>query len=257
MNQIFDAAAINYDADFSYSLIGKAQRMQTWKHLLPLLNSNSAVLEINCGTGVDAVYIAPKVKAILATDVSTAMLAEVQKKKTAGQLNNCTFAVLDAKALDTLIEKDFDLLFSNFGGLNCLSPQELQKFSDDAFSKLKPGGHLCLIFIAKKCLWEQIYFRFRQKNNRGRRTLNGGTPTTIAGVSFLTHYYSVEELKQRFARFQFIKAAPIGLFVPPGFLEKKISKPILAFLKGLDNLFMRVQASANYGDHVLVVFKKN
>ena len=257
MNQIFDAAAVNYDADFSYSLIGKAQRKQTWKYLLPLLNSNCNVLEINCGTGVDAAFIAPKVKTILATDISTAMLAEAQKKKITGQLNNCSFAGLDAKALDTLIEKDFDLLFSNFGGLNCLSPQELQKFSDDAFSKLKPGGHLCLVFIAKKCMWERIYFRFRQTTNRGRRTRSGGTPTTIDGASFLTHYYSVEQLKQWFNQFQFIKAAPIGLFVPPGFLEKKISKPVLAILKGLDNLFIRVQAAADYGDHVFVLFKKN
>jgi ubiquinone/menaquinone biosynthesis C-methylase UbiE len=256
MKQIFDATALNYDADFSNSLIGKAQRKQTWKHLLPLLNSKATVLEINCGTGVDAVYIAPKVKTILATDISTAMLAEVEKKKTALQLNNCTIAVLDVRALDALIEKDYDLIFSNFGGLNCLSPQELQKFSADAFSKLKPGGNLCLVFIAKKCMWERIFFRFRQTTNRGRRTLIGGTPTIIAGASFLTHYYSVEELKRSFTHFQFIKAAPIGLFVPPGFLEKKINKPLLAVLSALDKVFTRFKGTADYGDHVLVLFQK-
>lgn len=256
MSEIFDAAAANYDAEFSYTLIGQAQRMQVWKHLLPLLNSKSAVLEINCGTGVDAVYMSPRVKSIVATDISMAMLAEVEKKKLRLQLSNCNCAYLNANQLGTLPEKDFDVIFSNFGGLNCLSPQELQTFANEVHTKLKPGGHLCLVFIAKKCIMERIYFSFRQTTNKGRRLQKGGTPTTISGISFLTHYYSVAELLQVFSRFHFVKAAAIGLFVPPGFLEKKVNKPILTVLTALDKLFTRFQGTADYGDHVLVVFQK-
>lgn len=254
--QIFDATAANYDADFSYTSIGKTQREQVWKHLLPLLKARPRVLELNCGTGVDAVYMAPYVQLVLATDISTAMLAEVEKKKNAHHLKNCSTSCVDVNNLDALVEKDFDLLFSNFGGLNCLSPQQLQKFSENAFSKLKPGGYLCLVFISKKCLWERIYFKFYNTKNKGRRLLPGGTPTTITGNSFLTYYYSVNELQQIFNPFHFTKAAPIGLFVPPGFLEKKINRPILAILKGLDGLFTRFQSAADYGDHVLVLFQK-
>lgn len=257
MNQIFDAAAANYDADFTYSPVGKAQRNQVWKYLLPLLHANAAVLEVNCGTGADAVFIAPKVKTLLATDISRAMLAEVEKKKTAVPLTNCNITQLDVTKLEALNGKGFDLLFSNFGGLNCLSPEQLQKFSADSFAKLTTGGYLCLVFIAKKCFWERIYFSFRQTINRGRRLRSGGTPTTIDGLSFLTHYYSVEELKHTFSQFQFIQAAPIGLFVPPGFLNNKMNTPILSILKGLDKLFTRWQFAADYGDHVLVLFKKN
>ena len=256
MTKAFDSVASSYDEDFSTTRIGQTQRKQVWKQLLPLLSKTKKVIEVSCGTGVDAAFMADKVASILASDISEAMLAEAEKKKEKQQLNNCTFICLDAANLQLQNQPSFDLLFSNFGGLNCLSPTQLQHFARQSYALLNANADVCLVFIAKKCVWERIYFLFRHTKNRGRRLLQGGTPTNIGGQSFLTHYYSVKELKQIFENYQFVKASPIGLFVPPGFLNNKMPSLLLRFLNWLDKGFSNSEHAADYADHLLIHFRK-
>ncbi len=256
MTKAFDSVAATYDIDFSNTRIGLAQRRQVWKQLLPLLSKTKNVFEVSCGTGVDAAFMASKVKSIVATDISEAMLLEANKKKEKLQLSNCTFMCLDAANLHLPGEQSFDLLFSNFGGLNCLSPSQLKHFAQQSYSLLNQDAELCLVFIAKRCVWERFYFLFRHTKNRGRRLVHGGTPTTIGEQNFLTHYYSVQELKLIFENYQFVKAAPIGLFVPPGFLEKRTPNFLLRFFNWLDARFFNSESAADYGDHLIIRFRK-
>ena len=56
----FDIASTQYDAIFTFSNIGKAQRGMVFKYLNPLINQSKklSVLELNCGTGEDAIRFA-------------------------------------------------------------------------------------------------------------------------------------------------------------------------------------------------------
>ena len=74
----FDTLAETYDADFSSSAIGLMQRKRVWKWLVPLLNESGRslnILEINCGTGEDAIRLASMGHRVIATDASAAMIA--------------------------------------------------------------------------------------------------------------------------------------------------------------------------------------
>ncbi|MFN8447316.1 MAG: class I SAM-dependent methyltransferase [Anaerolineae bacterium] len=76
------------------------------------------ILELGCGTGEDALYLAGRGVRVTATDASPAMLA-VARAKTADQ--PLVFVQpLDLNALPADFPA-FDGVFANFGVLNCLT----------------------------------------------------------------------------------------------------------------------------------------
>jgi ubiquinone/menaquinone biosynthesis C-methylase UbiE len=151
----FDHTAHNYDQDFTSSPIGKVQRDLVFKSLEScfLISNQTKVLEINCGTGEDALHFGELGANVLATDISEKMV-NVARQKTA-DLDNVSCQVLDINALAEFEpDKKFDLIFSNFGGLNCLSETELLSFFKNATQKLEKDGVLALVIMPNFCLWE-------------------------------------------------------------------------------------------------------
>src|SRR6202789_3270891 len=70
----FDAVADRYDQSFTASRIGQAQRASVWKELGKTFRSGDRVLEIGCGTGVDACFLAERGVKVVACDSSPAMV---------------------------------------------------------------------------------------------------------------------------------------------------------------------------------------
>src|SRR4051812_402376 len=70
----FDNYAQTYDEGFTFSEVGLKQRAAVWRSLFPFLKPHMRVLEINCGTGHDAIEISKRVKSIKATDISPEMI---------------------------------------------------------------------------------------------------------------------------------------------------------------------------------------
>ena len=71
-----DHIASTYDASFTRTPIGQLQRKQVWTYLekITLELKGLDILELNCGTGEDAVLFSEKGFYIVATDVSEEML---------------------------------------------------------------------------------------------------------------------------------------------------------------------------------------
>ncbi len=80
----FNVLAGTYDTAFTESLIGQAQRRVSYKWLQPLLAGKPGMqlLEINCGTGADACWIASQGHSVVATDGSPAMIDKARQKTT-------------------------------------------------------------------------------------------------------------------------------------------------------------------------------
>ena len=158
----FDHIASSYDSSFTRTPIGQLQRKQVWSYLekittqLPGLD----ILELNCGTGEDAVLFSEKGFNIVATDVSEEMLKVTQEKvQQYSMQRKISSHYLDLDSFDdTLFQKKFDLVFSNFGGLNCINPEALQKLFDKIPSILSPEGRFVAVIMPKFCLWESVYF---------------------------------------------------------------------------------------------------
>ena len=70
----FDKLASNYDEAFSESPLGKALRAAVWRRIEPHLRPDGSVLELGCGTGVDALRLAEAGMKVVAVDASERMV---------------------------------------------------------------------------------------------------------------------------------------------------------------------------------------
>ena len=101
-------------------------------HVLKYLYPQSDILELNSGTGEDAIFFAKLGHHINATDISQGMQNIVKQKVENNNLqNNISTELCSFTELEKLQNKGpYDLIFSNFAGLNCTDklPQVLSSF---------------------------------------------------------------------------------------------------------------------------------
>src|ERR1700722_6109350 len=76
----FDHLAEDYDQIFTNSLIGRAQRNAVWKVLTETFSQNDNILELNCGTGEDAIFLAGSGISVLACDASRQMIVRAKER---------------------------------------------------------------------------------------------------------------------------------------------------------------------------------
>jgi len=258
MHSDFDIAALSYDATFTNSTIGKAQRKQVQKHLKDLLcmKSKKQILELNCGTGEDASYFEKLGHEITATDISNEML-KIAKQKSKNSKSE--FKILDIKKIKQIEnDKTFDLIFSNFGGFNCLSKKEITTFFSSVKNILQQNGKLVLVIMPKNTIWEKIYFFFKGDFTKvKRRNTTNAIKANVDGVSVKTWYFNPNEIKNIAYGFSVIKIKPIGLFVPPSYLQNSFlgNKIVISVLQKLDHIF-ELSFLSKYADHYYIEFQK-
>ena len=260
LRQVFNSYADYYDDHFTRSVIGKAQRSQVWRILKLYIRRKLNILEINCGTGEDALRLASLRHRVLATDISDKMI-KICKQKQGFTLPDLVFIRSAFQELDQrVIEGSFDLIFSNFGGLNCLSPEDTKTMIPVFFNLLKPGGRLFLVYMSPNCQWEKFYYWLKRKPSLTlRRHMEGSAKVRIGGFYLDIWYYSPRSLEKLYAPyFLYEKIYPIGLFVPPTFLEHYFikHKRILRLLEWVDKV-LGFPGLARFSDHFAVVFKKH
>lgn len=253
----FDEYASEYDAHFTFSHIGKLQRARVWYYMQDALIVPKNILEINCGTGYDAMELAKQGHTVTATDASGKMIevAKARKKdgavKTKPYFEQAKFSELKEK----LQGQKFDLIFSNFGGLNCIDAVELKKLSADLAELLTSNGKMVFVIMARKCGWERLYFTLKgNKTRANRRRSKNGVQTMISTSTFNTWYYSPQEVEHIFEEHFSMEAVyPVGLFIPPSYLEAYFAKypTQLKVLAVLENLFATSMLS-NYADHFVI-----
>ncbi len=260
----FDAAAIDYDTDFTYSEIGKMQRACVYTFLEKNILSATpiSILEINCGTGEDAIWLANKGNLVVATDGSSNMIEVARKKIPVLNMGSVSFEQAAFSELKSKYKhKKFDLLFSNFGGLNCVSEMELKNLFYDFSNMLSPNGKLVLVIMGRKCLWERFYFLLKGKNQSAfRRSSRTAVPAHLGqNVMQATYYYSPTEIKKMIPNTLLYKTSkPIGIAIPPSYLEPffKTKKTFLKLLEAKEKLLNNFSFLSNYADHYLIYFEK-
>lgn len=253
----FDSASSKYDAEFTFSNIGKAQRRMVFKYLNPIIHQDKklSILELNCGTGEDAIQFSKLGHHVIATDISEGMI-NVAKAKS----KNVSFRIQDINTLhEKSFETKFDVIFSNFGGFNCLSTTEIETFFKTASRLLHPNGKIVLVIMPKHCLWEKLYFSLKGDfKNAKRRQSTASVFANVEGIKVKTWYYNPEDILQRSkSSFKKENIKPIGFAIPPSYLEKSFlsKQPFLSILKSVDTI-MTGSFWSKYADHFLIELTK-
>lgn len=257
MEASFDKAAPQYDAVFTNSEIGKMQRKLVYNELSKHLVSVKNILEINCGTGEDALWLAQQNFKITATDISPKMIEVAKSKKI---FDNLDFQTADIKTIDSTFNgKQFDLIFSNFGGLNCLSKPELGQFLTNSKNILSEKGILALVIMPKNTLWEQFYFLLKFRFSEIFRRKKAFANANVDGEKVPTYYYNPKDIVNLAENdFERVAQKPIGFFVPPSYLESFFGnkKGFLRVLNSMEKAVSNVALLSKHADHYIIILQK-
>jgi hypothetical protein len=261
----FDTLAKTYDADFTTSQIGRLQRKRVWKYLLPLLNERGRslnIMEINCGTGDDALRPASMGHNVIATDASTDMIEMANEKigRATGPITGVQFCTCSFDQLrNNFTGQKFDLVFSNFGGLNCIDKKALRDLRDELGSLLQTDGKLFFVVMGRCCVSEIMHFGIRGKLKTAFRRFRQTVDFSISGNSMPVYYHSPAAMEGLFRpAFKLLQKWPVGLFIPPSYLENRFSGDgkKLQRLERKEEKFGSSSLAA-FADHYCAIFKRS
>ncbi|HEY2649914.1 MAG TPA: class I SAM-dependent methyltransferase [Puia sp.] len=197
------------------------KRERVRQFLLKYLVPGSRVLELNAGTGDDAIFLAKQGHYVHATDISTGMQAKLREKLAVHNMDALvTQELCSFTSLETLsCQGPYDCIFSNFAGLNCTG--DLKKVLTSFDSLLKPDGFVVLVVLPRFCLWETMFMLKGKFKTATRRFFSSGGRKARIGVDFFTcWYYSPGFIRRNLKeKFEFKELEGLCTMVPPSYIE--------------------------------------
>ena len=256
----FDHIATTYDSVFARTAIGQLQRKHVWRYLEKILPELEGLemLELNSGAGEDALMLSEKGFNIIAADVSAEMLKVTQQKAEKYSMQGRIGShYLDLESIgETLFDKKFDLIFSNFGGLNCITPEALQKLLEKIPSLLNPNGRFVGVIMPKFCLWESLYYLSKFKFSKMfRRYTSDEVISSLDGTTLRTWFYSPSQIREWAApHFEVVRTQPVGIALPPSYLDSFFvrRKKFLISLHKLEKKINRHSICSGIADHYVI-----
>lgn len=256
----FDHIASSYESIFSRSASSKLQRRQVWNYLEKVFPElyGLEMLELNCGSGEEALMFTDKGYNIVATDLSSEMQKVTQEKVGNYSWNNrISPQYLDLDSFDeSLFNKKYDLIFSNFGGLNSINPESLQQLFQRLPLLLKPGGRFVSIVMPKFCLWESLYFMLKFQFRRAfRRWTSREVIVSLHGSISKIWFYNPVQLKAwAKSNFSIICTKPVGIVLPPTNLDSFFfrKKKLLISLNKLERKIDNYSLYSGIADHYII-----
>ncbi|QDK81069.1 class I SAM-dependent methyltransferase [Spirosoma sp. KCTC 42546] len=257
----FDTQSIIFDNLYADNSIIDYKRARTRSHLEKYLIKESKLLELNAGTGQDAVYFALQGHRVHATDISDGMLSQLAKKIVEKNLSkSISYEKLSFDKLSSLQNRGpYDAIFSNFGGLNCTD--RLDNVLDSFAPLLKPEGTATLVIMPPFCFWEFMMLIKGNFRLAFRRLFaKKGASAHIEGVYFSCWYYWPSFIINRLnTKFKMVELVGLCTIVPPSYLEKFPQKysTLYNLLINLENKLKNRSPFKYIGDYYIITLKKN
>jgi SAM-dependent methyltransferase len=259
----FEELAPTYDVRFGENPIARRLRSVVWDTLFSRLGTPATVVDLGCGTGIDACEMAARGYQVLACDGAEAMLREVERKRRLFGLE----ASLDCRRVDlnepgsrrTLFSgPPPDAVLANFGVFNCVG--DLTAFGADLARWLRPGSLLLAVVMGKFCPWDVAYHLLRGRFRRAfERLSKGEVRVNVAGRRVPVHYYRPATLKAALGlAFHVRLTRALGFLLPPPYLTRRTAP----FPRVMDRLARWEERwgdrwpVAGLGDHFLMLFER-
>ena len=256
----FTKQAPVFDNMYGGDTIIQYKRERVRDHVNKFLKSQSNILELNSGTGEDAIYFARLGHKVHATDISGGMQDILRKKvKSKGLDDKITTEICSYTKLDTINNRGpYDLIFSNFAGLNCTD--ELDKVCNEFDALLNSGGLVTLVILPKFCLWEtMLFFKGKFKTSLRRFFSKNGVSAHIEGQYFKCWYYNPSQIKKIMGhRYEMIALEGLCTIVPPSYIEgfaEKHPKLFASLVKKESGLKTKWPWNS-VGDYYIITFRK-
>ncbi len=256
---VFDQMAREYDDVFTNSMIGRAQRDAVWSVLTRVFERGDRVLELNCGTGEDALFLAQNGISVTACDASEQMIqiasGRLRKEAPGAPVQ---FNLLPTERIHELQPStQFDGIFSNFSGLNCVP--NLKQTAEDLATLLSPGTPLLVCLSTRFCIWEMLWFALHGNFRKAFRRCSGHATAKVGEFAVDVYYPTVRKLRTLFSpSFVLRSCAGVGVTVPPSYVEAWIRNhpKLLSMFRTIDKTISSYPGFRVLGDHVLLHFER-
>jgi ubiquinone/menaquinone biosynthesis C-methylase UbiE len=190
--EAFSRTAEKYDAFARDHPNQTRMRSKVYSHFMRFAAPGARVLELNCGTGADAVYLAQHGYFVHATDIAPGMLNLLRAKVNDLKLGErVTMEERSFLSLDEVPGAPFDVVFSDLGGLNCIP--NLTAVIRQLPKVLKPNGIVTWVLMPHVCLWEMAEILRGHPRLAFRRFARGAVRAHLEGLYFDVYYFSPKQ----------------------------------------------------------------
>ncbi len=254
----FDQVAGDYDGSLGNNLLIQRLRDQFISELQSRFSEDDHLLDIGCGTGLDAVLMANRGNMITAIDWSQKMIRKTRQRAWKKRVDEQVFCHnLGAHEMVQFPSNHFDGIYSNLGVVNCI--MDMDEFARQSQRILKKEGCLVMSVIGRWCPWEILYYMAKGHWKRALiRLKREPVAVNLEGEKVWTRYYSPGELKKYFTPyFNLLQLRSMNLFVPPPYLVSWYKNHPGCFerLEKLDSTVGHWPVLRGMGDHFLMVLK--
>ncbi|HWY96128.1 MAG TPA: methyltransferase domain-containing protein [Steroidobacteraceae bacterium] len=256
----FDSVAADYDGPRGNNALIQDMRSEMWQWLDATFSGGSRLIDLGCGTGLDAIRMAQLGHFVTATDWSPQMVSRTRDRAERENLTDRVQAIaVGAHELHRLdAGAGYDGAYSNLGPLNCVP--DLAEVSRECARLLRPGGALVFTVIGRICPWEIAHYLRRRRWARAKvRFARNVVPVSMNNHTIWTHYYGPREFYRGFKPdFTLEHFRGLCVFAPPPYLTW-VREKHARWHERLWRLDRRVSGwpvIRGMGDHFLIVMKK-
>jgi SAM-dependent methyltransferase len=216
----FDSVAADYDGPRGNNALIQQMRAQMWQALDARFILPSRLLDLGCGTGLDAIRMAQRGHDVTATDWSPQMVRRTVERAAAQNVSGHVTGVnVGAHELEKLTDSGcYDGAYSNLGPLNCVP--SLADTARECARLLKPGGVLVFSVIGRICPWEIAHYSLKRRWARvGVRFSRSVVPVGMNQHTIWSNYFTPSQFYRAFqSRFKLQGYRGLCLFAPPPYL---------------------------------------
>ena len=245
----FDAEAPGYDEGFGSNPVGLLLRYVFQERLRALWQPGSRVLDLGCGTGDDALFLASQGVFVHAVDIAPQMIERARAKAAergldAGQLRFELRAAEEVAGAGS----GFDGAYSGFGALNCA---DLAAVASGLGAALRPGAPVLLSLMGRHPLPALLE---RALTGRGEAPRGRGRPV-VGGVLLPVAYLTPGDARRALGGpFTWRTGFALGVLVPgPSHAGWVHDHPqSFGLLAALESLVRSWPVLRSLGDHVVL-----
>jgi ubiquinone/menaquinone biosynthesis C-methylase UbiE len=229
--EAYTRIATNYDN----SLAGDTwMRRALHAHYARLFEPGERVLDIGCGTGLDAVFLARRGVYVVALDVSDGMLEQARLHVASAGLESLVeVRAYDAAALEQL-ELRVDGAISAFATLNTVP--DLREVAAGLRKLVRPRGRVVLHMLNRFSAWELLGHLMHREWRAARLTGRGATRQfTIGGQPVAHQMYDWRTAYACFRPYGFAlrRGYSLGALRPPHTV-RRLPRTLVGALEWLD-----------------------
>ncbi len=205
------------------------------------------ILDIGCGTGEDAVWLAGQGYEVLGIDASPKMIAAAAAK--GARVGSS--AAFECKAIENFASggQRFDTIVSNFGALNCVP---LKTWTEILPLLMQPEGRAFVALMGRRPLPETL------RGGEGASVRVSGAEVRVGAAGVPVHYESTSAVLKALSLHGAVeRVEALGCLVPgPGHVDFPRRHPVaMAFFAMGEAVVRRAPFFRERGDHTLFEFR--